>query len=502
MASASMFASVALGAGNIYTGTFHGNADTATTTATATNAPNGLALNNMAPLGNLDSLTNAVDPGLYSGRVFGLEYLYAHYTNLIGKGQVKVYLSGDSTTYGNGITNQDFLPQAIIDKVWRDRWPRYLISNIAHSGDSIESYRTNGYLASDIANYAPKLWVIRFGINDGSANPNNFQTNLWIALNQIRTTLPVTVCSILLVTPESANDDPDNRGRSWLLTVNPIIRQAARQFQCAFYDAYADNQESLVMGFDYNQPYGGTNRAIHGYEPVKLQTWSKIADILIPKEIAAACSNSSCIFNPAGSMFVYIATNSTASYRTGISLYRALPANGWPLDGQAITIKEQDGLLLQFNANASGGLTYRGGVNGSAWGAWKTPLVGVGSNYFGNSFVVNTGVADTAGDGGFFEAYSQPFGFLNQLATTGAEDFYVMQGGTVWKKIATLSTNSLVVNGTVTATNFNGNAAGLTNLQASKIVGGMTTNIQFTDGLLSTNTLYFTNGILMGVTQP
>jgi hypothetical protein len=33
-------------------------------------------------------------------------------------------------------------------------------------------------------------------------------------------------------------------------------------------------------------------------------------------------------------------------------------------------------------------------------------------------------------------------------------------------------------------------------------VTGMTTNIQFTDGLISTNTLYFTNGVLQGVTKP
>ena len=47
-----------------------------------------------------------------------------------------------------------------------------------------------------------------------------------------------------------------------------------------------------------------------------------------------------------------------------------------------------------------------------------------------------------------------------------------------------------------------GNAAGLTSIPASGIVGGITTNLQFTFSTQRTNTLYFTNGILMRVSQP
>jgi hypothetical protein len=50
-----------------------------------------------------------------------------------------------------------------------------------------------------------------------------------------------------------------------------------------------------------------------------------------------------------------------------------------------------------------------------------------------------------------------------------------------------------------------GNGGGLTNIPSTSITGGLTTNIQFTDTALltpTTNTLYFTNGILMNVTSP
>jgi len=56
-------------------------------------------------------------------------------------------------------------------------------------------------------------------------------------------------------------------------------------------------------------------------------------------------------------------------------------------------------------------------------------------------------------------------------------------------------------------TNFStsGNGSGLTNVPSTGITGGMTANIQLTDTALATvttNTLYFTNGILMRVTSP
>ena len=59
--------------------------------------------------------------------------------------------------------------------------------------------------------------------------------------------------------------------------------------------------------------------------------------------------------------------------------------------------------------------------------------------------------------------------------------------------------------GVILSGTFTGNGSGLTNVSASSLTGGVTTNLQFTDGavgLLRTNTFYFTNGVLMKVTQP
>ena len=52
---------------------------------------------------------------------------------------------------------------------------------------------------------------------------------------------------------------------------------------------------------------------------------------------------------------------------------------------------------------------------------------------------------------------------------------------------------------------ISGNGHGITNIPSTSITGGFTTNIQFTDtafATVKTNTLYFTNGILMNVTSP
>lgn len=56
--------------------------------------------------------------------------------------------------------------------------------------------------------------------------------------------------------------------------------------------------------------------------------------------------------------------------------------------------------------------------------------------------------------------------------------------------------------GVVHGTTVTGDGSGLTSLQAANIVGGVTTNLQFTFNNTRTNTLYFTNGILMEVSQP
>jgi len=47
-----------------------------------------------------------------------------------------------------------------------------------------------------------------------------------------------------------------------------------------------------------------------------------------------------------------------------------------------------------------------------------------------------------------------------------------------------------------------GNGNGISNIPSTSITGGVTTNLQFTFNATRTNTLYFTNGILIKVTQP
>jgi hypothetical protein len=66
------------------------------------------------------------------------------------------------------------------------------------------------------------------------------------------------------------------------------------------------------------------------------------------------------------------------------------------------------------------------------------------------------------------------------------------------------NTNFSLINVTnsVTAGSFIGNGTAITNLQATNVIGGVTTNLQFTFNTSRTNTLYFTNGVLLRVTQP
>lgn len=69
-------------------------------------------------------------------------------------------------------------------------------------------------------------------------------------------------------------------------------------------------------------------------------------------------------------------TQVPSAYNTGISIYRALPANGFALDGQVTTIRQRDNTVLQLlnNYAADSRLSFRVGVN-NTWQKWQNILL-------------------------------------------------------------------------------------------------------------------------------
>jgi len=119
----------------------------------------------------------------------------------------------------------------------------------------------------------------------------------------------------------------------------------------------------------------------------------------------------------------------------------------------------------------------------------------------GQFHVITPGGQFGFGQNGTFYTTNVVFYPMNQIFTAGSdgnnvhfENVWAQQGKFNLTTPGGLFT--LGGNGTFTATNLVGK------LNATNITGGYTTNIQFTFGSTRTNTLYFTNGILMNVTQP
>jgi hypothetical protein len=93
-----------------------------------------------------------------------------------------------------------------------------------------------------------------------------------------------------------------------------------------------------------------------------------------------------------------------------------------------------------------------------------------------------------------FEAGAMETGTLQTRDTVTVGNNLNVRGGLTVSASARISGGLSVDNGAITASNFSGNGAGLTNVPAKAINGGFTTNI-----LIGGRTFYYTNGVLMNI---
>ena len=201
---------------------------------------------------------------------FGQEYLYALYSKLIGNTPFNVVFAGDSTTAYYAGTNDG------LDVLLKNCFEKHGITNGTYINKGVSGINAttwlNTYLSSDIAQN-PTLYVIRHGFNncDGSTEEemaSNFENAMRNALTQIRTSLPISNCSIVLMTPNTSNDDPNNRGESMKKLLEPILRRLAREFGCGFVDTFRTFYDSgAFVSNMYDNPFGD-GRHIHpnGYQ--------------------------------------------------------------------------------------------------------------------------------------------------------------------------------------------------------------------------------------------
>ena len=201
----------------------------------------------------------------YDLLTFGQEYLYAWLNALNNGSSFKVLFTGDSTTaYYDGTSNG--LKEIMKACMEGTGYTNGTYVNRGVSGINTSTW-LNTYLSGDIAQ-APTLYIIRHGFNNESGETEDemaeaFRIAMTEALTQIRASLSVTQCSIILMTPNTSDDDPNHRGISMKKKLDPIIRQLARSFGCGFIDTFRIWYDPGTYADPmYDDPFGD-HRSIH-----------------------------------------------------------------------------------------------------------------------------------------------------------------------------------------------------------------------------------------------
>jgi hypothetical protein len=215
---------------------------------------------------------------------FGQEYLYAWLNALKNGNAFKVLFTGDSTTaYYNGTS--DGLKEILKGCMEMAGYTNGTYVNRGVSGINSTMWRTT-YLSGDIAEN-PTLYIIRHGFNNDAGSTEDeiaesFRQSMDAALTTIRQSLSVTNTSIILMTPNTSDDNPNNRGYSMKKKLDPIIRDLARTYGCGFIDTFRIFYDAGVYADPmYDDPFGD-HRSIHPNGLMNRLIVSKIFDFACP----------------------------------------------------------------------------------------------------------------------------------------------------------------------------------------------------------------------------
>lgn len=309
----------------------------------------------------------------------GMEYLRFFHDKLRVNPfqQIKLIFSGDSTTYGTSILDDRFK----INNICKTVLNKFGVMNVASINSGVEGIATQQWIDTRIAldmAQNPDLYIVRYGINDGSlpkeTRLNTFTTNLRAGLATIRASKTVEQLSIILMAPNSTNDTVNGRDAEWYEQIVPVIKQAARDYQCCFIDTYNYLLDSTNAVWQDDMASNGVH--IHPLEIGNAWIASLMADVLVPEAL-----RNYGVTNVNSLDGVKTVSDAPSTYPAGVSIHRT--DNTFPYDGHVITFFQANGVLLQFNsglyAQSFEGIAVRrglsqsgvpGGIGDNAWTNW------------------------------------------------------------------------------------------------------------------------------------
>jgi len=328
--------------------------------------------------------SHLLDNAIHHKYIEGMEYLIAHHTRVRLSQSATVIDSGDSTTYGYSITDPNFLLHTLCKKFLNRFGVRSVTAINAGHNSMTTPYWRDGYLAADLAQN-PTLYILRWGLNDAGDDPGYtnslslFTAALRQGLTALRAAKNVNQLSVILMMPNSTNDDTGHRNKPWFDAIYPVIKQAARDFQCCFIDTYNYLLDSTNVVWQDDLLANGIH--IHPLETANAWIVSLMGEALIPTDLRKYG-----VTNLVTADDVRYGTDLPSTYEFGVSMARASGSGfGWPLDGMVQTIKGGDGVATQIcsslyaqvvesiairRGNTTGGIS--GSIGDNAWAPWFT----------------------------------------------------------------------------------------------------------------------------------
>lgn len=309
---------------------------------------------------------NCAGRDLYS---WGSEYLFAWLNLLTVSGAATVRMTGDSTT----VAGYSVQLQALLARI-----PNVTTTLAGISGKSTADWIST-YLANDIA-AAPTVLIWHWGMNDAAlavGSPTTmaqFESNLRTGLTSYRAAVPIGTGGIILMTPNACSDGTNQRDEWRNEKMRQIIRNAAEEFQCAFYDTYGSYQDGYVgIGSWLDNTYADGIRGVHPQQAFSQTIAGDVYALMIPQGIQQIVIGYGFV---QGTGSALLSTDAMSTYPLGISIRRSQSVNGFPLDGWVFTWRESQvgNSCYQMNYKFSTDIgqycrTWNSSPN--TWGVWR-----------------------------------------------------------------------------------------------------------------------------------
>lgn len=312
--------------------------------------------------------------------VDGREYLWPYWNKVLARQDCTVILSGDSTTEGVGISASAYLPHNLLYSLSLDAGIKnQSIINEGHASQHTGTWDST-YVSSDMAQ-DPDLYVVRWGINDISSGRSaaDFEASLRSGLGKVRAHANGSIddCTVVLMVPNTISEDTYGRNEVWVETIRAIIRKAARDFECVYFDTYEllkDGETGTGRWLDDPSSLGG----IHPTDTMNAMIFGALAEVLWPRGVGPGRVNG--FANISGAVTTIAASVAPSNFPFGTSLYRT--DAGYPFDGIIFTTKHVDGPAIQFGfdyqANPNGWVRIANTV-GNSWSGWSL-MTSISSN--------------------------------------------------------------------------------------------------------------------------